>query len=259
MKIALSIAGFDPSGGAGVLADIKTFHALGVYGTAIITAMTVQNSSRVDEIYSIKKGSIHQQILCLADEFSFDSIKIGMLRNGDNVEEVWDALQQINHPSIVLDPVLSSTSGSALLDDEGESKMIKLMFPLVSLLTPNIPEAESLSGLKIHNKKDVEKAAVGICKMGVRSVLIKGGHNKDNSDDYLLSPEGQWWFESKRLSNREIHGTGCTLAAAIAANLALGCSIETSVSNAKTYINKTILRSIHVNSDKSLPNHFPEL
>lgn len=258
MKTALSIAGFDPSAGAGVLADIKTFHAFGVYGTAILTATTVQNSSRIDGIHSLPKGNIEQQILCLADEFDFDSIKIGMIGSASHVREIWRAFQEIQITSLVLDPVLSATSGRTLTDSSGLSEVIKLLFPFVTILTPNIPEAEILTGLQIHSPKDVEIAAERICNLGVHSVLIKGGHGVDSSDDFLLSPEGSVWFPSKRLSNREIHGTGCTLSAAIAANLALGHNLKDALSYSKTYIKQTIQKSIRFRSEKALPNHFPD-
>lgn len=238
---ALSIAGSDSGGGAGIQADLKTFSALGVYGSSVITAITAQNTCDVTAIQVVEPSMVQRQIDAVLSDVGADAIKIGMLSNADTVSVVADRLSFYQTKNIVLDPVMISKSGNMLLQADAIQSMQQLLFPLISLLTPNIPEAETLTGHRIQNKTDMEKAAQILLSRGLSAVLIKGGHlQQEFCSDYLAFAEAAFWFEYPKVHTSNTHGTGCTLAAAIAGFLARGFSLVGAVQQAKCYLQKAL-------------------
>lgn len=237
--VALTIAGSDSSGGAGIQADLKTFSALGVYGASVITAITAQNTQSVRAVQPVTPSLLQAQLAAVWEDIPVDAVKIGMLATSDTVRVVHDALQTYRPAYVVLDPVLLSTSGQVLLEKDGVATMVNELFPLLSLLTPNLPEAEYLTGIPIRTEKDREKAASRLLDTGCRAVLIKGGHGKEREkvDDYLFAADQPpRCLSALRVDTLNSHGTGCTLSSAIAAYLALGHSLFASVEAAKHYI-----------------------
>ncbi len=244
MKKALSIAGSDPSCGAGIQADIKTFARFGIYGLCAISAYTVQNSTGVKEVLHAPEGRLYNEIEYLLRDFSVNSVKIGMLGTKENVLAASRAITEFRLKNVVLDPVMFSTSGFRLLNKDGIAPLIDKLIPKTLLITPNILEASILSGIKeITSKKDMEKAAVEIKKMGADYVLIKGGHVKGNATDILYGREGFTFFDLPRIKKTPIHGTGCILSAAITAGLALCNPIDKSINEAKTFITQLIKKA----------------
>jgi len=241
MKTALAIAGFDPSGWAGVMADIKTFEALGVRGVAAISALTAQNRTAVRATQSVKAAFLKKEIAALTEDFTIDAVKIGMLGNAANVRAVAGIIKKKKFKNIVLDTVFCSTSGHALLDKKGIVE-IKLLLPLITIVTPNIAEASALSGIKIKTIKDMEDAARRIFAFGAKNVLVKGGHLPGEPIDLLFDGKRFFHFKGKRIkAKREVlHGTGCILSSGIAACLATGMSVRHAVEDAKGYLMETL-------------------
>ena len=239
----LTIAGSDSSGGAGIQADLKTFAALGVYGTSAITAITAQNTLGVTGIQPITPTLLAAQIDAVMSDIKIDAIKIGMLHNAEAVEIVSDAIDRYKPRFVVLDPVMISTSGAHLIEERAIEKIQTLLFPRATLLTPNIHEATFLTGIPIHSSNDMEKAAQALLNRGCQNVLMKGGHLVDEDMiDILFTPNST----AKRFCDANIdtvntHGTGCTLSSAIAAKAALGYQLEEAVSLAKTYITEALV------------------
>ena len=236
MKTALTIAGSDCSGGAGIQADLKTMTMNGVYGMSAITALTAQNTTGVKSIQEATPEFLKDQLEAVFEDIFPDAVKIGMVSSTELIHVIADQLRAYNARNIVVDPVMVATAGSALIQTDAVQTMVKELLPLADLVTPNIPEAEVLSGMTIRSKEDMQTAAK---QMGDRygcAVLLKGGHSINDANDLLYTQSKLYWFEGKRIDNSNTHGTGCTLSSAIASNLAKGFSLVESVQRAKEYI-----------------------
>ncbi len=240
MKTALTIAGSDSSGGAGIQADLKTMTAHGVYGMSAITALTAQNTTGVCGILEVDKKFLIKQLDCIFTDIFPDSVKTGMLSSSEIIRTAADKLKEYKARNIVVDPVMVATSGARLISEEAIGTLKEKLLGLADIITPNIPEAEVLSGIKISSKEDMIRAAEIIYKSFGCAVLCKGGHGVSDADDLLFDSEGYTWFLGKRINNPNTHGTGCTLSSAIASNLAGGCDMKTSVKYAKEYISKAL-------------------
>jgi hydroxymethylpyrimidine/phosphomethylpyrimidine kinase len=255
----LIVAGSDSSGGAGIQADIKTASALGVYAMTAVTAVTVQDTTRVHAIHLIPPSIIGEQIACVLADIGADAIKIGMLGSADAVDAVADALE--THGSgvpVVLDPVLTSGSGQNLLDADAIKILKARLFPLATLVTPNIPEAESFTGLSIYGPGDGERAAKILFAQGARAVLIKDGHGRGENvlDSLFVSDTGESYHcESPRIDTHQTHGSGCTLATAIAAGLSQRLSLAESFERAHFFVHAAILTSPGFGSGHGPLNH----
>jgi hydroxymethylpyrimidine/phosphomethylpyrimidine kinase len=238
----LIIAGSDSGGGAGLQADIKTATVLGVYASSAVTAVTVQDTRGVHAIHEIPTSVVREQIACVLDDIGSDAIKIGMLGSAANIEAVAEALEsRVGKIPVVLDPVLTSTSGTVLLDEGAISVLQARLLPLATLLTPNIPEAEKLTGIPAKDPVGMRKAGEGLRALGVSAVLVKGGHaSGDIIEDVLVDDEGVRSFGSPRIGSRNTHGTGCTLATAIACGLAQGMTLVDSIDRARTFVQEAI-------------------
>ncbi|WP_010250978.1 bifunctional hydroxymethylpyrimidine kinase/phosphomethylpyrimidine kinase [Acetivibrio cellulolyticus] len=236
IKKVLTIAGSDCSGGAGIQADIKTITVHRMYAMSAITALTAQNTTGVYGVLEATPEFVAQQIDCIFSDIRPDAVKIGMVSNSRIIEVIANKLIEYNAENIVVDPVMVATSGSRLLCDEAMETLITKLLPLGTVITPNIPEAETLCGFKIQNGSDMIKAAEKISNMVSGGILIKGGHFESTADDLLYIGGKTHWFKAERVNNPNAHGTGCTLSSAIACNLADGYTLEQSVENAKRYI-----------------------
>ncbi|MCR5478373.1 MAG: bifunctional hydroxymethylpyrimidine kinase/phosphomethylpyrimidine kinase [Ruminococcus sp.] len=236
MKTALTIAGSDSCGGAGIQADIKTMTMNGVYAMSAITALTAQNTTGVRAIMEATPEFLAQQLDAVFEDIFPDAVKIGMVSSSALVEVIAQKLTFYNAKNIVADPVMVATSGSALIKTDAIKTLTEKILPIATLVTPNIPEAQVLSGLDIKNKDDMQRAGEKIFASYGCAVLLKGGHSVNDASDLLCSQDGFEWFEGKRIDNPNTHGTGCTLSSAIAANLAKGFSLGESVGRAKQYI-----------------------
>lgn len=254
--IALSIAGSDSSGGAGIQADLKTFSSLGVYGTTAITAITAQNTQGVHSQLAIAPQMVYDQIIAVMEDLNPSVVKIGMLSNSEIVCAVAEALSQYQLP-IILDPVIVSSSGHRLLSIEAQESVKERLLPLSTLITPNIPEMEALTSVTLSTYKDKERAANYLIELGAKAILLKGGHEEgDTKSDtlFLASPTGikATTFSSQTIHTKNIHGTGCTLSAAIAAFIARGESINEAIAKAKSYISD----AIRAGADVAIGNGF---
>jgi len=236
MKKALSIAGSDCSGGAGIQADIKTMTMNGVFAMSAVTALTAQNTLGVYAIQESTPEFLKQQLDAVFSDIFPDAVKIGMVSSGELIEVIADRLKFYNAKNIVVDPVMVATAGSALMKTDAVQTLINKLLPLSAVITPNIPEAQVLSGLVITNKNEMETAAEYIGSSCGCAVLLKGGHSINDANDLLYADGKFIWFEGKRIDNPNTHGTGCTLSSAIAANLAKGFALEESIKMAKEYI-----------------------
>ena len=236
MKTALTIAGSDCSGGAGIQADLKTMTMNGVYGMSAITALTAQNTIGVRAIQETTPDFLAQQLDAVFEDIYPDAVKIGMVSSSELINVIADRLLCHKARNIVVDPVMVATSGSQLMQTEAVAALKKRLLTLSTIATPNIPEAEALSGVDIKNAADMQKAAKIIGDSCNCAVLLKGGHSINDANDLLYSDGVFRWFEGKRIDNPNTHGTGCTLSSAIAANLAKGYDLAESVQRAKDYI-----------------------
>lgn len=255
MKKVLSIAGSDCSGGAGIQADIKTIMAHKMYAMTVITAVTAQNTTGVFGVYESSNESVSKQIDAIFTDIVPDATKIGMVSSNEIIKVIAKKLVEYNVQNIVLDPVMISTTGSKLLDYDAVQMLTTRLMPLAKVITPNIPEAESLSGIKISTKKDMESAMIIISKNYKGYILIKGGHSEKNSDDLLFHNGDFIWFEQMKIKNSNTHGTGCTLSSAIACGLAEGYNIEKSIKNAKNYITGALKSNLNLGSGSGPLNH----
>lgn len=239
---ALTIAGTDPSGGAGIQADLKTFSALGVYGTTVMTALVAQNTSGVHCVYNLPPDFVAAQLDAVLSDVRIDSAKIGMLSNADIIDIVCQKLQQYSIPFVVLDTVMVAKSGDPLLQPDAVDKMVNKLLPLVDLITPNLPEAATLLGCGIaQNEQNMKQQGYALLAQGCQAVLMKGGHlTEDESPDWLFTPEGAWRFTSKRINTKNTHGTGCTLSAALAAIRPQVNDWQTCVEQAKAYLQQAL-------------------
>ena len=236
MKKVLTIAGSDCSGGAGVQADLKTMAAHGVFGMSVIVSVVAENTARVIDIQDISPRMIEEQIDAVFEDIAPDAVKIGMVSSADLIVVIAEKLKQYKAKNIVVDPVMVATSGAKLLQDDAVQALTEKLLPLAEVLTPNIPEAEILSGMSIANAADMEAAARTISERYGCAVLCKGGHQINDADDLLWRNGTGKWFKGKRIANPNTHGTGCTLSSAIASNLAKGYDLDTAVERAKAYI-----------------------
>lgn len=255
MKTSMTIAGSDSSGGAGIQADIKTMTANGVYAMSAITALTAQNTTGVTSIMEVTPQFLEEQIVANVTDIFPDSVKTGMVASSSLIKVIADSIKKFNLKNIVVDPVMVATSGAKLIADDAIISLKKELLPLATIITPNIPEAEVLSEIKIHNSSDMEKAAKIIFEKFGCSVLLKGGHNLNDANDFLLTSTDKVWFSGKRIDNPNTHGTGCTLSSAIASNLAKGFSVKESVQNAKTYISGALSAMLDLGKGSGPLNH----
>lgn len=236
MKTALTIAGSDSSGGAGIQADMKTMATNGVYAMTAITALTAQNTTGVRAIMEVTPEFLKQQIDAVFEDIRPDAVKIGMVSSAALVEVIAERLVHYQAENIVVDPVMVATSGSVLSQDSAVGVMKEKLLPLATVITPNIPEAQILSGMTIENEQQMEQAAKQIGDSCGCAVLCKGGHSINDANDLLYADGEFTWFHGKRIDNPNTHGTGCTLSSAIASNLAKGYDLKTSIQRAKDYI-----------------------
>ena len=260
MKNVLAIAGSDSSGGAGIQADLKTFSAHGVYGMTVITAITAQNTAKVIDVQDITPDMIGKQIDAIFEDIDVDAVKIGMVSKIESIKVIAEKLRKYNPKNIVLDPVMISKSGYALLEPDAIKTLIDELLPIATVVTPNAPEAERISGIKIKSVQDMKKAAEIIHGMGAKNVLIKGGHIEgSHSTDILFDGENFHVYEAEHIKPKNTHGTGCTLSSAIASNLALEMDIASAVENAKKYITSAITHSLSIGKGNGPTHHFYEL
>ena len=260
MRIALTIAGSDSSGGAGIQADLKTFQAHGVFGMSAVTAVTVQNTQKVYAIQKMRPQIVYDQIVCLFDDTPIHAVKIGMVAGTDLIAAIADALNNVPAPAIVLDPVMISKSGFPLLPQESAQALVEKLFPLAQVVTPNIHEAEKLVGYEIRNVTEMQKAAVMIAELGASNVVVKGGHLGDaDATDILYDGRDFQQIRSPRIKTTNTHGTGCTFSSAIAANLAIGKDFFEAVTQAKTYITGAIEHALDIGKGHGPTHHFFDL
>ncbi|MFS8110617.1 bifunctional hydroxymethylpyrimidine kinase/phosphomethylpyrimidine kinase [Rhizobium jaguaris] len=263
IRNVLSIAGSDPSGGAGIQADLKAFSARGVYGMAALTALTAQNTQGVSGVHPVPPQFVAQQIKAIFADVRVDVVKIGMIANAPIAEAVADALAPHRNVPVVLDPVMIAKGGAALLAADAVDVLTNRLLPLATLLTPNLPEAAALLHEPIaENRETMARQAEALAKLGPLAVLVKGGHLAgDESPDVLAGPEGLIWFEADRVPTRNTHGTGCTLSSALAAEIAKGSALTDAVTTAKQYLAGAVAAAdtLSVGTGHGPVQHFYEL
>jgi len=260
MKVALTVAGSDSSGGAGIQADIKTFQAHGVFAMSAITAVTVQNTRKVLAVQEMEPHIVHGQIACLFEDIPIHAVKIGMVSSIRLIETIADALKKVALPPVVLDPVMISKSGYRLLKQDAQDALVRHLFPLADVVTPNIFEAQALAGHEIRNLDQMKDAARSLRDRGAGKVVVKGGHLGGGfSTDILFDGTEFRSLESRRLETRNTHGTGCTFSSAIAANLALGKDFFSAVTLAKQYITGAIEHALDLGKGHGPTHHFYDL
>lgn len=255
MNTALTIAGSDSCGGAGIQADIKTMTANGVYAMSAITALTAQNTTGVSDIYEVSPEFLEAQLTAIFEDIKPDAIKIGMVSSSELIKTIVVNLKKYNGKNIVLDPVMVATSGAKLISDDAIATLKEDLIPLATVITPNIPEAEVLSEMTISNEEDMIKAAAYISEKYNCAVLCKGGHSINDANDLLYSNGTYRWFYGKRIDNPNTHGTGCTLSSAIASNLAKGRDLNESVEKAKAYISGALSAMLDLGKGSGPMNH----
>ena len=261
MKTALTIAGSDSSGGAGIQADIKTMTMNGVFATSAITALTAQNTTGVTGILDVTPEFLQQQIDAVFTDIFPDAVKIGMVSTRALIETIANSLEHYQARNIVVDPVMVATSGAKLICDDAIETLKSRLLPLACVITPNIPETEELTGASVKSEADMEAAARAIAQQYGCAVLCKGGHNLNDANDYLFDPSANngagagRWFEGKRIDNPNTHGTGCTLSSAIVSNLAKGYSLEQAVFRAKEYISGALGAMLDLGAGSGPMNH----
>lgn len=251
----VTIAGSDSSGGAGIQADIKTMMAHGVFAMSAITALTAQNTTGVYDVLEATPEFVGEQIDCIFNDIRPDAVKIGMVSNIGIIERIAEKLKEHRAENIVVDPVMVSTSGCALMSPDAQETLVTKLLPLADIITPNIPEAECLCGFEIKSTEDMVRAAKVIGKNLKGCVLIKGGHLTETADDLLYDNGELLWYHGERVDNPNTHGTGCTLSSAIASNLALGYDMKTSVKNAKDYITGALKDGLDLGKGSGPLNH----
>ncbi|MFP3154109.1 bifunctional hydroxymethylpyrimidine kinase/phosphomethylpyrimidine kinase [Lachnospiraceae bacterium ZAX-1] len=256
MRTALTIAGSDCSGGAGIQADLKTFSAHGVFGMSVITSVVAENTSRVIDIQDVRTDMIAKQIDAVFEDIIPDSVKIGMLSNRETMLIVAEKLKEWTPKNVVIDPVMYAKNGSALMNPEAIDTLLSAIVPFADLITPNIPEAEKMSGINIDTQDDMKKAARIIHDMSCRFVLVKGGHAVGDATDILFDGSEFCSFTAQRIDTINTHGTGCTFSSAIASNLALGLPLTKAVERAKEYVTGAIRHSLPLGKGNGPTNHF---
>jgi len=256
---AMTIAGSDSGGGAGIQADLKTFAALGVYGTSVLTAITAQNTVGVTAVHEIPTNIIAAQIQAIMADIGADAVKTGMLSSSAIVRLVAEELERQQIALLVVDPVMVAKSGDLLLQEEAIEVLRTRLVPLAAVVTPNIPEAEALTGMKITSQADMRRAAELILRMGARSVVVKGGHREGPATDLFFDGSHFREFTAPRIDTRSTHGTGCTFASAVAAGLARGMEVIDSVALAKEYVTEAIRHAFPLGQGHGPLNHFYKL
>lgn len=259
MKNCLTIAGSDCSGGAGVQADLKTFAAHGTYGMSVIVSVVAENTSRVLSIQDIDPGIIRDQIDAVFEDIPVDGVKVGMLSGTATMKAVSEKLREYRPKNLVIDPVMVAKGGCSLMRPDALETFQREILPLASVLTPNIPEAEALTGMTLRNEEDRKEAAEILRRMGAEYVLIKGGHLEGDADDLLYGGGQFLYYPAKRIPTKNTHGTGCTFSSAIATNLANGYDIREAVRRAKDYVTAAIAHALPIGHGHGPTNHFYEL
>ncbi len=261
MKHALTIAGSDCSGGAGIQADLKTFAAHGIYGMSAIVSVVAENTCRVLDIQDITPDMIEKQIIAVFEDIEVHAVKVGMLSTRAGMLAVSKMLKQYRPKHVVIDPVMVAKGGCALMQEEALSTLIEEMIPLADVLTPNIPEAEAITGMKIQSEEERKRAAVSIYQMGAKHVLIKGGHlsQEEDATDLLYDGNSFQTFATKRIPTKNTHGTGCTFSSAIASNLALGYAMPQAVANAKDYVTMAITHALEIGKGHGSTHHLYDI
>ncbi|WP_027409142.1 bifunctional hydroxymethylpyrimidine kinase/phosphomethylpyrimidine kinase [Anoxybacteroides tepidamans] len=255
---ALTIAGSDSGGGAGIQADLKTFQELGVFGMSALTAVTAQNTLGVQGVYPMSVEAVEQQIESIGTDLGTDAVKTGMLFSADIIQAVAGKIKQFGWRQLVVDPVMIAKGGAPLLQEEAVSALKTHLLPLAMVVTPNIPEAEVLTGMTIRTLDDRREAAKRLHELGVQHVVIKGGHDDDGNEavDLLYDGHEFSYFKSARVETRHTHGTGCTFAAAITAELAKGRSVQEAVETAKQFIQAAITHELGIGNGHGPTNHW---
>jgi len=259
MKKVLSIAGSDCSGGAGIQADLKTFSAHGVFGMTVVTSVVAENTFRVIEYQDIRLDIVEKQIDAVFEDIYPDAVKIGMLSCRDTMLTVVSKLKEWKPRNIVIDPVMYAKNGCALMEESAINTLIEEVIPVADVITPNIPEAEKVSGMSITTIDDMKEAAKIIHKMGCKNVIIKGGHKSGDATDVLFDGNKFYEYTTNRVDTKHTHGTGCTFSSAIASNLALGLTIDGAVKKAKDYIHMAITHTPQIGSGNGPIHHFYEM
>ncbi|MBP3875019.1 MAG: bifunctional hydroxymethylpyrimidine kinase/phosphomethylpyrimidine kinase [Lachnospiraceae bacterium] len=255
MRTALTIAGSDSSGGAGIQADIKTMTANGVYAMSAITALTAQNTTGVTDIMEVTPEFLKAQLDCIFTDIRPDAVKTGMVSSSALIEVIAERLRFYKAENLVVDPVMVATSGARLISEDAVGTLKKELLPLAKVITPNIPEAEVLSGRTVASEKDMEAAAKEIYEKYGCGVLCKGGHSINDANDLLYDGKELIWFNGKRINNPNTHGTGCTLSSAIASGLAKGYDLPTAVRSAKNYISCALAAMLDLGKGSGPMNH----
>ncbi|TPF97248.1 phosphomethylpyrimidine kinase [Bifidobacterium sp. UTCIF-39] len=255
----LSIAGSDCSGGAGIQADLKTMSANGCFAMSVITSVVAENTARVISVLDVDPKIIADQIDAVFEDIRPKAVKIGMLDNPDIMQVVADKLVEYQAENVVIDPVMYAKNGAPLMDPNCIDSLIRIVIPHADVLTPNIPEAECISGLKITDLEGQKAAAKAIQEMGCTSALVKGGHATGDAIDVLYDGKNFYEFSAKRINTKNTHGTGCTYSSAIAANLALGHPFHEAIDRAKKYVTMAIEHSLELGNGNGPTNHFWDL
>lgn len=259
MQTALTIAGSDCSGGAGIQADLKTFSANGVFGMSVIVSVVAENTCRVIGIEDISPAMIEQQIDAVFEDIEVNAVKIGMLNRTESMRAVARKIQQYRMQNVVLDPVMIAKNGSPLMQPESIETLKKEVLPLCDLLTPNIPEAQEITGMQIETIEQMERAARAIAQLGPKAVLVKGGHKTGDAVDVLFDGVQITHFAAQRIETKHTHGTGCTYSSAIAAHLARGRNLQQAVLAAKRYVTTAIVHALPLGHGHGPTHHFYEL
>lgn len=258
MKKALTIAGSDSGGGAGIQADLKTFQELEVYGMSALTAVTAQNTIGVQAVYPMTAEAVAKQIQSIGEDIGADAVKTGMLFNAEIIEMVSQSLRIYKWENLVVDPVMIAKGGASLLQREAVSAMKRYLLPLSKVITPNIPEAEVLTGIPIQSSEDKMEAAKRLFEFGVKNIVIKGGHDEDSYESIDLLFDGKEFhnFSRKRINTKNTHGTGCTFSAVITAELAKGANVYEAVLKAKDFIQAAIEDDLEIGQGHGPTNHW---
>lgn len=252
----LTIAGSDSSGGAGIQADLKTFSAIGTYGMSVITAITAQNTEGVFAVEELSREIIKKQIQVIFADIEPAAVKIGMVSSAEIILDIVEMLKRYNPKYLVVDPVMISKSGYSLLKPEAKGNLIKYLIPMAYLITPNVPEAEEITGIEIKSLDDMKMVGEKILALGPKYVLMKGGHLEGDAIDVLIGKDVFEVYKSKRINKKNTHGTGCTISSAITAHLALGYDIKEAVALSKKYITEAIEHSFDIGHGVGPVNHF---
>lgn len=259
MKNVLTIAGSDSCGGAGIQADLKTFSALGAYGMSVITAVTAQNTRGVYSVRDLDADIVRDQINCLFEDIRIDAVKIGMVSNTDIINALGECLSHHHADKIVVDPVMVSKSGCHLLNPQAETELVRVLFPLASVVTPNLFEAGVITNDSINSVDQMKLAAMKICALGAKAVVVKGGHLEGDAVDMVYDGREFHYLTSKRIATKNTHGTGCTYSSAIAVYLAEGRPLLEAVRLAKSYITGAIEHALEIGRGAGPTGHFYEL